>query len=122
MFWNHLTHVQKKKMSWLWTRREHFALDLKVREARTAVDAFTEDHVALTEHMHAARAAREDAERDLAAAKAQKEAVAHDWQRKLQDRRKEVLSLSCCLCRYRSDVYAIGLDHHLHIYQPHHSE
>lgn len=64
--------------------------DQKVREARAALDAFTEDHVVLTSHMHMARFAREAAERDLAAAKAQREAVRSDWQRKLQDCRREV--------------------------------
>ena len=64
--------------------------DQKVREARAALDAFTEDHVVLTSHMHMARFAQEAAERDLAAAKAQREAVRSDWQRKLQDCRKEV--------------------------------
>jgi hypothetical protein len=70
--------------------REHMAQDLKVREGREALGAFAEDHVVLTEHMHAARAAREDADRSLATTKAQKEAVRSDWARKLQDRRKEV--------------------------------
>lgn len=70
--------------------REHMAQDLKVREGREALGAFAEDRVVLTEHMHAARAAREDADRSLATTKAQKEAVRSDWARKLQDRRKEV--------------------------------
>ena len=64
--------------------------DQKGREARVALEAFTEDHVVLTSHMHMARFAREATERDLAAAKAQREAVRSDWQRKLQDCRKEV--------------------------------
>ncbi len=61
-----------------------------MKEARAALDAFAEDHVVLTSHMHMTRFAREATERDLAAAKAQREAVRSDWQRKLQDCRKEV--------------------------------
>ena len=64
--------------------------DQKVKEAKEALDAFAEDHVVLTSHMHMARFSRENAERDLAAVKAQREAVRSDWQRKLQDCRKEV--------------------------------
>ncbi|CAL8470112.1 g9654 [Coccomyxa elongata] len=73
--------------------REHMAQDLKAREMREALDAFMEDHAVLTEHMHATRAAREEAERDLATTKAQRDAVRSDWARKLQDRRKEVRSM-----------------------------
>ena len=71
-------------------RREHFVQDQKVKDARAALDAFAEDHVVLTAHMHMARVARENTERDLAAVKAQREAVRADWQHKLQDCRKEV--------------------------------
>jgi t-SNARE complex subunit (syntaxin) len=85
------------------------ALELKVREVRAAVDAFSEDQVALTEYMHATRVAKEDAERDLATAKAQKEAVRNDWQRKLQDRRKEVLQFSRVPFKlFRSPVHRAG--------------
>ena len=73
-------------------RREHFVQDQKVKGAKDAMDAFAEDHVVLTSHMHMARFSRENTERDLAAVKAQREAVRSDWQRKLQDCRKEVLS------------------------------
>lgn len=66
--------------------------DQKVKEAKEALDAFAEDHAVLTSHMHMMRFARENAERDLAAIKAQREAVRSDWQRKLQDCRKEVQS------------------------------
>lgn len=66
------------------------AQDLKAREMHEALEAFMEDHAVLTEHMHAARAAREETERDLATTKGQKDAVRSDWARKLQDRRKEV--------------------------------
>lgn len=61
-----------------------------MQEARAALDAFAEDHVTLTSHMHMSRFARENTERDLAAVKAQREAVRSDWLRKLQDCRKEV--------------------------------
>ncbi|CAL5218617.1 g317 [Coccomyxa viridis] len=70
--------------------REHFVQDQKVKAAKEALDAFAEDHVVLTSHMHMARFSRENTERDLAAVKAQREAVRTDWQRKLQDCRKEV--------------------------------
>ncbi len=81
------------------------AQDLKAREMREALDAFMEDHAVLTEHMHATRAAREEAERDLATTKAQRDAVRSDWARKLQDRRKEVpvlfsLPVSKCLSSF----------------------
>ncbi len=71
------------------------AQDLRLREGREALGAFGEDHAVLTEHMHAARAAREDADRTLAVTKAQKEAVRSDWARKLQDRRKEARHRYC---------------------------
>ncbi len=64
--------------------------DQKVKAAKEALDAFAEDHVVLTSHMHMARFSRENTERDLAAVKVQREAVRSDWQRKLQDCRKEV--------------------------------
>ena len=64
--------------------------DQKVKGAKEAQDAFAEDQAVLTSHMHMVRFAREAAERDLAAAKGQREAVRSDWQRKLQDCRKEV--------------------------------
>lgn len=76
----------------MWLRREHFVQDQKVKGAEDAMDAFAEDHVVLTAHMHMARFSRENTERDLAAVKAQREAVRSDWQRKLQDCRKEVAS------------------------------
>ena len=71
-------------------RREQFVQDQKVKEARAALDAFAEDHAVLISHMHMARVARENTERDLAAVKVQREAVRADWQHKLQDCRKEV--------------------------------
>lgn len=77
-------------------RREHIALDLKVREAREALDAFAEDHAAMMEHRQATRSAQEDAERNLATTRAQKESVRSDWARKLQDRRKEVKMRCAC--------------------------
>lgn len=46
----------------------------------------------LADEMHVERAAREDAERQLAADKALVENMRADWQRKLQERRKEVCS------------------------------
>ena len=40
--------------------------------------------------MHVSRVAREDAERQLAADRATAEGMRTDWQRKLEERRKEV--------------------------------
>ena len=71
-------------------RREHMAMDANVRAARAACDAYAEDSTALTAHVHAAAAAREDAERDLAVCRRQVASMRADWQRKLRDRRKEV--------------------------------
>ena len=65
--------------------------DQKVKAAKEALDAFAEDHVVLTSHMHMARFSRENTERDLAAVKVQARGRCRsDWQRKLQDCRKEV--------------------------------
>lgn len=66
------------------------AMDAQVRVARAAADAYAEDRAALTAHVHAAAAAREDAERELAVCRRQVASVRGDWQRKLSDRRKEV--------------------------------
>ena len=43
--------------------------------------------------MHVSRVAREDAERQLAADRATAEGMRADWQRKLEERRKEVGSI-----------------------------
>ena len=65
-------------------------MDAQVRAARAACDAYGEDRAALTAHVHAAAAAREDSERELAVCRRQVAAMRADWQRKLRDRRKEV--------------------------------
>lgn len=57
---------------------------------------YGEDRAALTEYGHAARAAREDAERDLETAREGRASMRSDWHHKLADRRKEVLR-SCMI-------------------------
>ena len=75
------------------------AMDAQVRAARAACDAYGEDRAALTAHVHAAAAAREDAERELAVCRRQVAAMRADWQRKLRDRRKEVRAFVLCMQR-----------------------
>ena len=71
-------------------RREHMTMENKVRIAREMQDAYGEDHAVLTSHMHDMRAAKEDAERELAHTRKMCEEAKKDWHRKLKDRRKEV--------------------------------
>lgn len=75
------------------TRREHMTMENKVRIAREMQDAYGEDHAVLTSHMHDMRAAKEDAERELAHTRKMCEEAKKDWHRKLKDRRKEVHDL-----------------------------
>ncbi|KAK9808645.1 hypothetical protein WJX72_001158 [[Myrmecia] bisecta] len=72
------------------TRREHMAMEKKVREARDMQENYMEDYATLTQHMHDMRAAKEDAERDLAHLKQMCTESKKDWARKLKDRRREV--------------------------------
>ncbi len=65
-------------------------MENKVRIAREMQDAYGEDHAVLTSHMHDMRAAKEDAERELAHTRKMCEEAKKDWHRKLKDRRKEV--------------------------------
>lgn len=75
------------------TRREHMAMEKKVREAREMKEDCLEDHAALTSHMHDMRAAKEESEKKLAQMKAQYQQGKHDWERKLSQRKKEVAEL-----------------------------
>jgi hypothetical protein len=86
-------------------RREHGALDLEVRDARVALGAFGEDGQALTTYMHAAKAAREDAEVALEAARKAKEAVRADWGAKLRDRRKEARAHALAILAIESQIW-----------------
>ena len=69
-------------------------MEKKVREAREMQDNYQEDHAALVSYMHDMRAAKEDAERELAHARKMCEEARKDWTRKLKDRRKEVCMLT----------------------------
>ena len=51
---------------------------------------YLEDETVLTSYMHDMRAAREDADRELAHMRKMAEDAHRDWTRKLKDRRKEV--------------------------------
>ncbi len=61
-----------------------------MRDASAAGGHYAEDRLALTGYGHAARAAREDAERDLDTAREARASMRSDWHHKLADRRKEV--------------------------------
>lgn len=71
-------------------RRDHQASEQLQRESRQLKEDATDDFTTLTKHMHEMRAAKEDAERELAAAVGVLDQVRSDWRRKLADRRKEV--------------------------------
>eukprot|EP00873_Tetraselmis_striata_P022804 jgi/Tetstr1/443068/TSEL_031126.t1 len=75
------------------TRREHMAMEKKVREAREMKEDCLEDHAALTSHMHDMRAAKEESEKKLSQMKSQYQQGKHDWERKLGQRKKEVAEL-----------------------------
>lgn len=82
-------------------------MSIKVQEGREMQENYLEDESVLTSYMHDMRAAREDADKDLAHMRRMAEEAHKDWQRKLKDRRKEVccfpsvhtaqLSLQACL-------------------------
>ena len=71
-------------------RREHMAMSIKVQEGREMQENYVEDEAVLTSYMHDMRAAREDADRELAHMRTMAESAHKDWMRKLKDRRKEV--------------------------------
>lgn len=71
-------------------RREHMAMSIKVQEGREMQENYLEDETVLTSYMHDMRAAREDADRELAHMRKMAEDAHKDWMRKLKDRRKEV--------------------------------
>ena len=62
----------------------------KVQEGREMQENYVEDEAVLTSYMHDMRAAREDADRELAHMRSMAENAHKDWMRKLKDRRKEV--------------------------------
>ncbi|DBA93849.1 hypothetical protein WJX82_009274 [Trebouxia sp. C0006] len=75
------------------TRREHMAMSIKVQEGREMQENYLEDETVLTSYMHDIRAAREDADRELAHMRKMAEDAHRDWTRKLKDRRKEVYDM-----------------------------
>lgn len=76
-----------------WRRREHQAMSIKVQEGREMQENYLEDEAVLTSYMHDMRAAREDADKELAQMRRMAEEAHKDWQRKLKDRRKEVSTI-----------------------------
>lgn len=65
-------------------------MSIKVQEGREMQENYLEDETVLTSYMHDMRAAREDADRELAHMRKMAEDAHKDWTRKLKDRRKEV--------------------------------
>ena len=65
-------------------------MSIKVQEGREMQENYLEDETVLTSYMHDMRAAREDADRELAHMRKMAEDAHKDWMRKLKDRRKEV--------------------------------
>ena len=68
-------------------------MERKVRDAREMKTDSLEDHATLTQHMHDMRAAKEEAERQLAKMKRMFEDAKKDWHKKMKDRKKEVSEL-----------------------------
>ena len=69
-------------------------MSIKVQEGREMQENYLEDEKVLTSYMHDIRAAREDAERELAHMRKMAADAHRDWTRKLKDRRKEVICFS----------------------------
>ncbi|GMH32341.1 hypothetical protein BSKO_00175 [Bryopsis sp. KO-2023] len=75
------------------TRRDHMAMEKKVREAREMKKDSKDDIATLTQHMHDMLAAKEEGEKQLSKMRKIYDEARRDWQKKLKDRRKEVRDL-----------------------------
>ena len=95
-------------------------MSIKVQEGREMQENYLEDETVLTSYMHDMRAAREDADRELAHMRKMAEDAHKDWMRKLKDRRKEVTYARNSLSAYARNslsAYAVACTarvlHHL---------
>ena len=85
-------------------------MSIKVQEGREMQENYLEDEAVLTSYMHDMRAAREDADKELAHMRKMAEEAHKDWQRKLKDRRKEVRWLGK-LCAVTPAVGCLSVSH-----------
>ena len=86
-------------------------MSIKVQEGREMQENYLEDETVLTSYMHDMRAAREDADRELAHMRKMAEDAHKDWMRKLKDRRKEVSQLDKSLELLFSQTFEANFAH-----------